>query len=144
MAEEQPRIAQPRGNQFLQPQSGRGITPREFGHEGDSRLFDPVFDPCRVVHAEIHAAGTIDRLARLARSQDRQGAIPLRGQNKNDVHVFASGEHAETVDRRGAELGRHLVGSMRHLIANGPQLEPIGEHPQGRSMAMMPEITQPD
>ena len=101
-------------------------------------------DPCRVFHAEIHAAGAIDRLARLAGSQDRQGAIPLRGQNKNDVHIFASGEHAEAIDRRGAKLDRHLMCSMRHLIANGPQFKPIGEHPQGRSMALMPEITQPD
>ena len=93
---------------------------------------------------EIHAAGAIDRLAGLAGRQDRQGAIPLRGQNKNDVHIFALGEHAETIDRRGAKLDRHLVGSMRHLIANGPQFKPIGKHPQGRSMAMMPEITQPN
>ena len=120
------------------------MTPREFGHEGNSRLFDPVLDPGRVFHAQVHAAGAIDRLARLAGSQDGQGTIPLGGRDKDDVHVFAPGKHAEAIDRRGAELDRHLMRSMRHLIANRSQLEPIGEHPQGWSMAMMPEITQPN
>ena len=144
MAKEQARIAQPSGDQLLQPQRGRGIAPGEFGHESHTRLFHPVFDADRVFYAEIHSARTIDRLASLTSRQDRQGAVPLVGQNKNGVHVFATGEYAETIDRRGAELIRHQVSAIRHLVANGPQFEPVGEHPQGRSMTLLPEITQPD
>ena len=103
-----------------------------------------LLDPDRVFNAEVHAAGAINRFARLACRQDRQGTIPLRGQNENDVHIFASGEDAEAIDRRGAKLDCHLLCSVGHLIANGPQLKTIGEHPQGRSMTLMPEITQPD
>ena len=144
MAEEEPWTAQPRGNQFLQPQRGRGIAPREFGHEGNARLFDPVLDPCRVFDAQVHAARAVDGLPGLTSGQNRQGAIPLVGQDENGVDVLAAGEHAEAVDGRGAELAGHQVGAIRHLIENGPQLEPIREHPQGRSVAVLPEITQPD
>jgi hypothetical protein len=68
----------------------------------------------------------------------------LRSQNENDVHIFTAGEDAETIDRRGPEFDSGLMCSMRHLIANGSQLIPVGEHSQGRSMALMPEITQPN
>ena len=51
----------------------------------------------------------IDRLARLAGSQDRQGPVPLRSQNQNHVNVFAPRKHTEAVDRRGPKLDRHLM-----------------------------------
>jgi hypothetical protein len=68
----------------------------------------------------------------------------LGGQNENNIYVLASGKYTETVDRSSAKLGCHLMRAMRYLIADGSQLKPIGKHPQGRGMAMMPEITQPN
>ena len=93
---------------------------------------------------QVHAGGAVDGLAGVAGRQDRQGPIPLRGEDQHGVHVFALGQGAEAVDGRGAELGGRLLGPMRHLVADRPHLEPIGQHPQGRGVPLMPDLAQAD
>jgi hypothetical protein len=34
----------------------------------------------------------------------------------------------------------HLLGTMAHLIAYRPQLEPVGEHSERRRVPLMPMI----
>ena len=93
---------------------------------------------------QVHAGGAVDRLARVAGRQDRQRPIPLQREDQHRVEVFAMGQHVITVHGGGVELGGRLLGPMGHLVADRPNLEPIGQHAQGRGVALLPHFSQAD
>ena len=99
MAKEQLRRANPRGNQFLQPQRGRRQSPRKLGHEGDAGLLDALAELPglgRIVNVERRAA--VDALAMIARREHRQRAIPFRGKDQDDIDVFAGRQRPKAID----------------------------------------------
>ena len=144
MAEEQSRRAQAGGDQFLQADRGRRVAAGKFGHEGDARLFDPLFDLLGFLEFQIEPRRAIDGLAGIAGGQDRQRAVPLRRENENGVDILPRGERAVAVHGIGVEFGGGLFGAMRDLIAHRTDLEAIGHRSQRRGMPRLPDVAQSD
>ena len=45
-----------------------------------------------------------------------------------------------SVDRFGLKLGRRQLGAMLHLVADCPDLEPVGQCPQRGGVTRLPSI----
>ena len=127
IAEQQPRQAEPRGHQFLEPQRGGGQPAGKLGHEGDAGLADAAADFVGLVGFEIERGGTIDRLAGIAGGEDRQRAVPAGGEQQHGIDVGARGERTEAVARAGRPALGDFGRPMGDRIAERPHFEPIGQ-----------------
>ena len=144
VAEQQPGCAELGGDQFFQADGGRGLTPGELGHEGDARLFHAAFDRLGLVGVEVQGDGAIDGLAGLAGGQDGHGPEPLGGKHEHRVDVFPLDQDVVAVDGLGMEVGRRLFGPMAHGVADRPDLETIGQRPQGGGVPHLPKVAKAD
>jgi len=120
------------------------LAPRELGYKRHARRLDALFDPQGLVGFQIEPRGAVDGLARLARRQDRQRAVPLGRKHHHGVDVFAARQGVITVDRLRVKRHRGLFGPVIHLVADRADLEPVGQRPQRRGIAHLPEFSQTD
>ena len=144
VAEEQLRGAQTGGDQLFQPQGGRGVPPGKLGHKSDARLLDAALDGLRLLGVHFQADRAINCLPRLAGRQDRKRSEPLGRKHHDGVDVFALDQRVVAVHRFGLKLGCRQLGAMLHLIADRPDLEPVGQRPQCRGVPRLPSIPQAD
>ncbi len=135
VAEQQARIAQPRGDELFQTQRGRRLATGEFGHESDAGGFDPLLQQRGLIGVEVERGGAIHGFAGVAGGQNGQRSEPATRQHHHRVDVFTLGQSTETVDRVGAEVARGNLGPMGNRLADCPNLEAVAERAQSRSMA---------
>ena len=144
MAEEHPRPTEAGGDQLLEADGRGGVAAWQFGHEGNARFLNPVAEEFGLRWIERERDRGVDRLAVVAGREDRRGSEPLVGEVENGVDIVAGGERSKAVDRRGAKFLRSPLRPVRNLLADATDLEPVGEHPEGRKVSALPLVAQTD
>jgi hypothetical protein len=142
MAEEQARGTESGGDQFLEAQRRRGEPAGEFGDEGHARLLDAIAQADGLGRIEVESGGAIDRLAGVAGGEDGERTVPLCGKHQHGVDVAARGKRAKAVDRGRIELFCDLLGAMSDLLADGADLEAVGEGAKRRPVAIFPRLAK--
>ena len=103
---------------------------------------DMLFDMLGFLGVKSRPAGTVDRLARIARGQDRQG--PYHCGDKMSTASMSSrrvrSRKPSTAERRTL---RGLFGAMADLIADGPNLETIGQPAKSGAITLIPASPSP-
>ena len=61
-------------------------------------------------------------------------------QDQHRVDVLSLSEHAIAIDHFGMEPGGRLLGPVANLIADRPDLKPVCQRPQRRSVPYVPGI----
>lgn len=144
VAEQQSGRSELGGDEFLEPNGGGGLTPGELGHEGDARLFHAAFDGLGLVGVEFQGDGAIDGFAGLAGGENGHRPEPLGGKHKHHVDIFPLDQDVVAVHCLGVEVGRRLFRPMAHGVTDRPDLEAIGQRPQGRGVPHLPNVPQAD
>ena len=144
MAEQHPGCPQACGDQFLEPHGRGGVPPGEFGHEGDASLVDTVAEQVGLRGVDGQGDRRVDRLAMVAGGQNGRDAVPLLGKAEQGIDVVPRGERPKAIHRDGTELHGRPLGPVRHLLANSPHLEAVGERSQGGQVPRLPVLAETD
>jgi hypothetical protein len=143
VAKQEFRLAQTRGDQFFQPERGGRDAARKLRHESHARFLDALFELQGLVwFVDIEGGPTVNALAEVAGSQNRECAIPLGREDQDHVDVVPATNGPKAGYLGGVKVAGRLLGKMRNLAANGPYLKPVGKGPQGGPMSTFPGFTQ--
>jgi hypothetical protein len=142
MAEQQPRLAEPGRDQLLEANRRGSKPPGKLRDKSYARLLDALANLLDFLRGELERAGPIDILASLASSENRQRAIPLCAQHQDGIDIATRNQGPKAVDGLSPEFAGGHLGPMGHLLANGADLESVGEGAQGQPMPGFPVSPQ--